>query len=176
MKVVRTAKQVVLSLALSATFVRGQKIDLDGYKLSPKSVGLVPVFDHNIRGHIRCGNAPLATAKIDVLQTRRNKWPLLPQVPTLHTESDKQGSFHAWVPRGNWMLIVRATCESETFLPLAGVRVGQLIEISSAASKHSSREVLIDMQTRKMEVIKDGNVEFAIAMASDGDIQRTLSY
>jgi hypothetical protein len=177
LKVVRTAQQMVLSLILSTASVQGQKIDLDGYKLSSENVGLVPVFGHNVRGHIRCGNAPLTTAKIDVIEARRNKRPLAPKTLVLHAESGEQGSFHVWVPRGDWTLIVRASCENQIFgLPFAEVRVGQAIEISSSTSNDSSREVAIDMQTRKMEVIKDGKVELAIAMGSDGYMQEKVSY
>jgi len=38
------------------------------------------------------------------------------------------------------------------------------------------REVAIEMQAGKMEVIKNGKLELSISMRSDGDMQGKISY
>lgn len=88
--------QVVLSMALGGF---AQSIDLDGYQLTSERIGLVPVFNHDLRGRVRCEDANSARAKIDLIEVRHERAFVVPTIPTLHTESDEHGSFNIWVPR-----------------------------------------------------------------------------
>ena len=67
------ARAVCLSIAFFAvaSLSRAQTIDLGGYQLNPAILGLIPVFDHDLRGFIRCGDAKPANAKVDLVERPR---------------------------------------------------------------------------------------------------------
>lgn len=144
---------------------RAQTIDLRGYQLNSVAVGLIPVFDHDFRGAIRCGNAKAANAVVDLVRLRANTHAGSPGLPSLHAVSDERGSFRVWVPEGDWMLIVRTTCEkpmspfSQTLL-----RVGHRIHVSYELSKDSTRVLSVEMQTGEMGVVGNGEPEVEIGM------------
>jgi hypothetical protein len=45
---------------------RVQTLELGGYQLNSGALGLIPVFDHDLRGFIRRGDAKSANAKVDL--------------------------------------------------------------------------------------------------------------
>jgi len=165
---------MVRAILLSTTMVapvslsRAQTIDLVGYQLNSATFGLVPVFDHDVRGVIRCGDAKSANAKVDLVKLRGSTSAGASRLPSLHTNSDERGSFGLWVPEGDWMLIVRATCRnsvspwSRTLL-----RIGHAIHVSPEVSKHSIRALNVKMETGEMQVVSNGEPETEIRM--DGE-------
>lgn len=157
-----TARAILISTTILAvaSLSRAQTIDLSGYQVNSAALGLIPVFDHDLRGFIRCGDAKSANAKIDLVKLSRDLSAWTSGLPMLHANSDERGAFHLWVPEGDWMLIVRATCEqsvspwSQTLL-----RVGHAIHISRQVSNQSIRVLDVKMETGEMQVVRNGEPE-----------------
>jgi len=145
------------------SLARAQTIDLGGYQLSSEAFGLTPVFDHDLRGVIRCGDVKSANARVDLVKLQTASPRVASRLPSLQTNSDERGAFRLWVPEGDWMLIVRATCEvsapAQTMF-----RVGHEIHVSRGLSGHSIRELNVEMQTGEMQVVGDGETEMTTAM------------
>jgi hypothetical protein len=147
------------------SLARAQTIDLGGYQLSSEAFGLTPVFDHDLRGVIRCGDVKSANARVDLLKLHTASPKVASRLPSLQTNSDERGSFRLWVPEGDWMLIVRATCQvSAPGFAQTMFRVGHEIHVSRGVSGHSIRELNVEMQTGEMRVVKDGETEMTTAM------------
>src|ERR1051326_3127334 len=141
---------VSLQLLLGSAY-SWSEINFEGYQLNHATMQMISVVYPKFQGTVLCGEQSAVDAKIELIELQDEatfKFPDFPRV--LKITSDNRGIFNVSVSRGDWKLIVYATCAGQSSHAERVIRVTNRAFIAPP----DDRELVIDAKQGKV-VIKN---------------------